>query len=215
MNLDYHCQIYGVTQSGKTFLALRLLMEQPGLRFFIDTKNESKYHRYFDYFIKDVSGLKLVLDNAPKFVGKSLVVEVKPEVEFSEQLEQIAKMIFLHQRQNPMYRVTLLIDELQEYVTNRSVKQFIRALFVQGLSKNIRVIFTSQGWSMIQKNIRNNCEITVVLKLRDNDIHDMMELGLLPYETNEYGHKVPLVKFQEPYEAYMEYGIKGSFRRVQ
>jgi len=212
VKLDYHTQIYGVTQSGKTFLGLRLLQEQQGIRFFIDTKNETKYFKYFKYFAPIQEGhTALTMGVADGIV--CLAVDVEKDIK--KQLDDFLGEIFKIQRGRPFHRVTIMIDELQEYVTSRSMGKFVRACFLQGLSKNIRMIFTCQGWSLIPKNLRNNCENTIILKQREGDIKDMMDLGLVPYDLNEYGHKVSKLSFERKYQAYIEQGIGGEFGVLQ
>lgn len=212
MDLSYHTQIYGVTQSGKSLIGLKLLSEQTGLKLFIDTKNETKYHKYFHMFA-DIDTIQVLLENEKELNGKMICVRIEPK-EFEKQLERFAEIVFVYKRSNPIYRLTILIDEFQEYVS-RATKGFIRALFVQGLSKNIRVIFTSQGWSMIPKNIRNNCEMSLVGKQRKNDIESMMDQGLIPYEYNDKGWRVHNLDFSKPYTFYGEYGIGKGMKKVQ
>lgn len=212
MNLDYHSQIYGVTQSGKTLIALRILSDQIGLKLFIDTKNETKYHKYFHLFA-DIDSIGVLLQNEKELSGKMVCVRVEPK-DFEKQLETFCQLVFTYKRANPIHRVTVLIDEFQEYVS-RATKGFIRACFVQGLSKNLRMMITSQGWSMIPKNIRNNCEFTLIGKQRKNDIENMMDIGLVPFEYNEKGWREHHLDYSIPYSFYGEYGIGKGMVRVQ
>lgn len=214
MELDYHTQIYGVTQSGKTYAGLKLLLNQNGLKLFVDTKEEMKYHKYFQASIS-IHDISKILTNIDSFSDAKIRIVIDIERDLKKQLNEFAKQVFLYQRFNPKHRVTVLIDELQEFVSNRSSMQYIRALFIQGLAKNIRVIFTCQGWSMIQKNIRNNCENTIIFKQRKNDIDSMMDLGLVPYEIDDRGFRKSLLEFDHKYKAYMEIGIGGEFGVLQ
>jgi AAA+ ATPase superfamily predicted ATPase len=216
--LSYHTQVYGSSQSGKTYLALRLLNEQTGIKFFVDTKNEIVYHKFFNV-VMDLSDLKDFSTLAREGVlqnlqGKMVCLLVDP-ISMMKDLTEFLYTLFMYQRSNPFYRVTVLIDEFQEYKGSPEQNKKIRAVFLQGLSKNIRVILTSQGWSMVDKNIRNNCEITVILKQRKRDIEDMMDLGLIQYDLNDQGHRIPKTKFDRKYQAYMEVGINGKFYELR
>ena len=81
--------------------------------------------------------------------------------------------------------VNILIDELPWYTITKKA----RGVFLQGLSKNIRVIQTNQGWSEVPKKIRSACEINVFMKQRDDSIKELMDKGYIPYDWSKNGMK--------------------------
>ena len=146
-----------------------------------------------------------------------VTIRVDASEDLTDQLSEFCDVVFSFYKFNPYYRLTILIDEFQEYVGSRASKKQnkIRAMFVQGLAKNIRMVFTSQGWSMVEKNFRNNCERTIILNQRKQDIDSMMDLGLVPYDKDKNGNRICLLKFNRKYQAYMEDGIGGKFGVIQ
>ena len=226
MKLKYHTGIYGVTQAGKTFKALQLLHAQKdSILIHINTKGEKKYthnnkknkwQNIFDYQAETFRGIDDVLDNPKRFAGQMCCLTPDMDEDLTEGLTYVCDEILRYLRNDGFYKVVLLIDELQEYLSGRQSKQtkIIRRAFISGLGQGLRIIFTTQGWSMINKNIRNNCEITIILKQREKDIIDMMDLGLIPYKKDKNGHKICELRFNRKYAAYMEYGIGGTFGKL-
>lgn len=214
MNLQYMTSCYGVTRSGKTRLALKILDMQPGIKLFVDTKNETEYHKYFhnkNHHIP-LDNFKPYLSHLAEMNDKMIILSVDIEKDIDKQLNDFLLLVFLHQRKDNFFRINILIDELPFYKIDKKAL----GVWLQGLSKNIRILYTAQGWSLVPKKIRNSSEITILLKQRDNDISDLMDQGFIQYEWSESGNKrIPLVKFEDPYEAWMEWGIKGELRRLQ
>ena len=52
--LTGHCQIYGQTQTGKTYLALKILQNQPanGIKIVINTKGEVRYNKSYNVILR-------------------------------------------------------------------------------------------------------------------------------------------------------------------
>ena len=65
----------------------------------------------------------------------------------------------------------------------------------------------------VNKNIRNNCELTALLKQRKNDIESLMEQGFIPYEIIN-GCRVHNLDFSEKYVAYVAIGAGSQLIKV-
>lgn len=208
----YHAQFYGITQTGKTTQGLRWLCSDGGLRIFIDTKNEmstNKEFREIFNFIAPLSDIDIVLKHYNEFIKNNIKIALIPNVFYlDKEMKYFCEQLWKRKRNNKK-KVRILFDEIQQYSCNKE----IRSLFVQGLAKNLFCALTSQGWSQVKKNIRNNCEITGLLKQRQNDIDSLMEQGFIPYKL-ENGRRVNIIDFSEPYVMFIEIGSGGKFLKV-
>jgi len=208
----YNAQFYGITQTGKTTLALSWLTSFNGLRIFIDTKNECKtkpkFRKIFNY-IAPLSDINVICNHFKEFVKNNVKIALIPDTfKLDKQMKNFCQKLWEIKRDNTLQTI-ILFDEIQQYTCWKT----IRSLFVQGLSKKLVCGLTSQGWSQVNKNIRNNCELTVHLKQRKNDIDSLMEQGLIPY-TLESGIRVNSLNFDEPYVAFAEIGSGGKFVKI-
>ena len=209
-----HAQFYGITQRGKTTRALKWLMSQDdGLKIFIDTKAETltkrNFKKYFD-FVAPLSDIGLIIDNFDYFFKlKAKIALVPDNIHLDREMKHFCEVIWTFKRNN-LFKVICLIDEIQEF----SCWKQIRGLFVQGAGKNLFMGLTSQGWSQVKKNVRNNCELTVLCTMRKNDIEAMMDQGYLPYDVAENGHRIPKLEFKKKYDAFCEIGTGGKFVKM-
>lgn len=210
----YHAQFYGVTQSGKTTLALSWLLSHSGVKIFIDTKNETATKKHWNklfHFIAPLNDIDPLLKNFQQFVEKEMRIALVPSnSNLDSEMKEFCARLWNIKRTNTL-ETAILFDEIQEY---ECVKN-IRSLFVQGLAKKLFCGFTSQGWSQVNKNIRNNCELSVFMKQRQNDIDSLMEQGLIPYHYDEKGWRVNELDFSRPYAAFAEIGMSGKLVKIQ
>lgn len=218
MRLKYHCAIFGATQSGKTFKALQLMQNQVNkstICIFINTKYEKryttnnkrkKYVNRFDYNADSFLAIDDILKNPKYFAGKMSSITPNLHEDLVDGLVDVCKKILFYLIEVGSYQFILCVDELQEYVgTQQTTKgKMIRRAFIQGLGLDLRIIFTSQGWSLINKNMRNNCEMKVFLKQEGSEITEMKRQGYIPAGED--------LVFDKPYKAYIRMGIGGSFR---
>ena len=227
MKLDYQTAIYGISLTGKTYLGLHLLGKQRGLKFFIDTKDETRYHGYFDRFDINVDEAEFIFtpEMQKKFNNDMILLTVNPKKTLSKQLEKFCEQLFLYQRSNPLYQNTVLIDELPFYGMTPKNNMFM-ACYLQGLSKQVKMMFTSQGWGVIHKRVRMACEINIVFDLIQNDIKDMMDQGLIPYTLDSRGWRKHDLKFKKSckghkshvkhsHDSYISYGIGSKMRKIR
>ena len=209
----FHAQFYGITQTGKTHQALSWLGSHTGLRLFIDTKAETytkkKFKNLFHYIIP-LNRFQEIIDNFQFYYKQNAKIALIPTaLKLDKEMKEFVKVLWKFKVRN-IFKMVCLIDEVQEY----SCKKEIRSLFVQGLSKRLVMGLTSQGWSQVDKNIRRNCELTVILKQTKKEIAEMMEQDILPYDTNEQGWRISKVKFTKKYQCYAEIGKGGKFMEL-
>lgn len=224
MKLDYHVQIFGTSQTGKTTVALKMLMDQAGISFFVDTKEETIFHKYFHYHA-NIEHVSMFLENAKEFERKRVRIKIIPELDQVKQLEEISKQIFLHQRENPLYRVNLLIDEIPFYNLTSKNSRWTKALILQGLSKNIRVLATSQKFTEMPTVFRKGCEIFVVLNMVESELTALMDAGILDYTKDERGWRKHNLKFNNncthggkmphSHDAYIRFGWQDKMRKLK
>lgn len=227
MKLDYQTAIYGISLTGKTYLGLNLLERQRGLKFFVDTKDETRYHGYFNVKGINLDEAEFIFtpETQKKFNNKMILLSVNPRKTLKKQLEIFCEQLFLYQRANPFYQNTVLVDELPFYAMTPKDKMFM-ACYLQGLSKQVKMIFTSQGWGLIHKRIRMACEINIVFDLIPKDIQDMMDQGLIPYTLDHRGWRKHNLTFKKnckghkavvrhSHDSYISYGIGSKMRKIR
>ena len=184
-----------------------MLGDQPrnSLKIFINTKGELTYKKKF-HVLGSLEDIREVYRNQKDLKGKLIMLSPDFNQPYERQMEKFCKFLLNKQRANPFLTVYLMIDEINEYQTSRSVKQYLRALFIMGLSLGVRVIVTSQRYSLVHPHIRNNCEVFITFKQVQQDLDTMYQMGYI----ND-----PELDFSQKYRAYGRRGLNKNIKVIQ
>jgi len=184
--LNYHAAVGGATQTGKTTTALSLLSVQPGLKVFMNLKNDPVWHKHFHYIAYGMEGLQNAMADLLRENRYDSLLDFEPDPEESFlDVSYAFKYLWTVQRKIHFARVTIALDEAQNVMSARSVMTHnkdkrqcpIKQWFAQGLSLSMFGIIISQRFSNIHADILHNCEVFILHQIVDQDVDYLLEKG--------------------------------------
>ena len=151
--------IIGGSGSGKTNALLNLIKEQDSdnlideIYFYAKDLNEPKYQ----FLIKKCEDVGMKHLNDPKVF-----------IEYSNTMDDVYNYINDY---NPNRNLTVLDDMIADIMTNEKFQVIIKGLFIRCRKLNISLVFTTQSYFSVPKEVRLNSTYYLIMK-----IHNKREL---------------------------------------
>ena len=171
----YRILIIGGSGSGKTNLLLNLIENQPDIdKIYLYAKDP--YEAKYQYLINKREG-----------VGINHFKDFKAFIEFSNDMHDVYKNINYY---NPDRENKILIvfdDMIADTIQNKKLNSKVTELFIRGRKLNISLVFITQSYFKVPKDVRLNTThffITKILSKRELqqiaiDIHQILRLKIL------------------------------------
>ena len=151
----YRILIIGVSGSGKTSVLLNLIEKQPDIdKIYLYAKDP--YEAKYQYLINKREG-----------VGINHFKDLKAFIEYSNDMNNVYKNINYY---NPDKENKILIvfdDMIADMVQNKKLNSIITE-FIRGRKLNISLVFTSQSYFKVPKDVRLNTTHFFITKILSN-----------------------------------------------
>ena len=163
----------GATRTGKTTTGLRELQQQPGLKFFINTKNERKWDKYCYAGNPSLDDIDIIYNN-PEIHSQG-IISISPRniANAYSELEKYIKKIFTYHMEDNLLNTVLCVDEIHEYQSKRGVGDSLRRCFSMGLGIGLKTIGISQRPTQIHNDILTNSEIFIAHAVSWDDLEHL------------------------------------------
>ena len=149
----YRILIIGGSGSGKTNVLLNLINNQPDIDkiyLYAKDRNEKKYQ----YLI-----------NKRKKVGLNHFNDPKAFMEYSNDMPDVYKNI---EDYNPIKKRKVLIifsDMINDMISNNKLNPIVTELFIRGRKLNISIVFITQSYFKVPKDVRLNSTHFFIMKI--------------------------------------------------
>ena len=160
----YRILIVGGSGSGKTNTLLNLINNQPDIdKIYLYAKDpyESKYQ----YLI-----------NKREKVGLDHFDDPKAFMEYSNDMQDVYRNI---EDYNPVKKPKVLIvfdDMIADMINNKKLNPVVIELFIRGRKNNISIVFITQSYFKVPKDVRLNSTQFIVLKIPNK--RELQEIAL-------------------------------------
>ena len=158
----YRILIIGGSGSGKTNLLLNLIENQPDIdKIYLYAKDpyEAKY-RY--------------LINVRENVGLNRFNDPKAFIEYSNDMQDVYKNIEEYNADKERKMLIVFDDMIADLTNNKKLNSMITKLFIRGRKLNISLIFITQSYFKVRKDIRLNTAHFFVMKIPKKEIFNKL-----------------------------------------
>ena len=191
----YRISIIGGSGSGKTNLLLNLIENQPDIdKIYLYAKDpdESKYQ----YLINKREG-----------VGINHFKDPKAFIEYSNDMHDVYKNIYDY---NPDKENKILIvfdDMIADMIHNKTLNSIVTELFIRGRKLDISLIFVTQSYFKVPKDVRLNTSHFFIAK-----IPNKRELQQISTNHSSDSNNKDFVNIYEPYSFLVIDTMLASFK---
>ena len=143
----YRILIIGGSGSGKTNALLNLINNQPDL-----------YEKKYQYLI-----------NKREKVGLNHFNDPKAFIEYSNDMQDVYKNI---EDYNPIKKrkvLTIFDDMIADMINNNKLNPIVTELFIRGRKLNISIVFITQSYFKVPKDVRLNFTHFFIMKIPNNN----------------------------------------------
>ena len=149
----YRILIIGGSGSGKTNALLNLINNQPGIdKIYLYAKDP--YEKKYQYLINKREKVVLCHFNDPKAF-----------MEYSNDMQDVHRNIEDH---NPIKKCKILIvfdDMIADVINNNKLNPIVTELFTRGRKLNISIVFITQSYFKVPKDVRLNSTHFFIMKI--------------------------------------------------
>ena len=149
----YRILIIGGSGSGKTNALLNLINNQPDIdKIYLYAKDP--YEKKYQYLI-----------NKREKVGINHFNDPKTFVEYSNDMQDVYKNI---KDYNPITKPKVLIifdDMIADMINNNKLNSIVTELFIRGRKLNIFIVFITQSYFKVSKDVRLNSTYFFIMKI--------------------------------------------------
>ena len=148
----YRIIIVGGSGSGKTNALLNLINNQPNIdKIYLYAKDP--YHKKYQYLI-----------NKGEKVGLNHFNDLKAFMEYSNDMQDVYKNI---EDYNPTKKRKILVfdDMIAGMINNNKLNPVVTELFITGRKLNISIVFITQSYFKVPKNVRLNSTYFFIMKI--------------------------------------------------
>ena len=149
----YRILIIGSSGSGKTNALLNLINNQPDIdKIYLYARDP--YEKKYQYFIKK-----------REEVGLDHFDDHKVFIEYSNDMQDVYKKI---EDYNPGKERKVLIvfdDMIADMINNKKLNSIVTELFIRGRKLNISIVFITQSYFKVSKNVRLNSTHFFIMKI--------------------------------------------------
>ena len=160
----YRILIIGGSGSGKTNVLLNLIKEQDDIdKIYLYAKylNEPKY----EFLIKKCKDVGIKYCNDPNAF-----------IECSNRIDDVYQNIDDY---NPSRKIKILIvfdDMIADIMSNKTFQAIIKELFIRCRKVNISLVFITQSYFFVQKDVRLNSTHSLIMKSTTEKNYKMLQL---------------------------------------
>ena len=152
-NKPYRILIIGGSGSGKTYALLNLIEDQPYIdKIYLYAKDP--YEAKYQYLI-----------NKRESVGINHFNDPKAFIEYSNDMHDVYKNINYY---NPYKENKILIvfdDMIADMINNKKLNSIVTELFIRGRKLNISLVFITQSYFKVPKDVRLNTTHFFIAKI--------------------------------------------------
>ena len=156
-DLPYRILIIGGSGSGKTNALLNLINNQPDIdKIYLYAKDP--YEKRYQYLI-----------NKREKVGLNLFNDPKAFMEYSNDMQDVYKNI---EDYNPIKKRKALIifdDMIVDMINNNKLNPVITELVIRGRKLNISIVFITQSFFKVPKDVRLNSTHFFIMKIPNKE----------------------------------------------
>ena len=149
----YRILIIGGSGSGKTNALLNLINNQPDIdKIYLYAKD--LYEKEYQYLINKREKVRLNHFNDPKAF-----------IEYSNDMQDVSKNI---EDYNPIKNRKILIvfdDMIADMINNNKLNPVVTELFIRGRKLNISIVFITQSYFKVPKDVRLNSTHFFIMKI--------------------------------------------------
>ena len=149
----YIILIIGGSESGKTNALLNLINNQPDIdKIYLYAKDP--YEKKYQYLI-----------NKRENVGLNHLKDPKAFIEYSIDMQDVYKNI---EDYNPIKKRKVLIifdDMIADMISNNKLNPIVTELFIRGRTLNISIVFITQSYFKVPKDVRSNSIHFFIMKI--------------------------------------------------
>ena len=149
----YRILIIGGSGSGKTNALLNLINNQPDInKIYLYAKDP--YEKKYQYLINKRENVGLNHFNDPKVF-----------IEYSNDMQDVYKSI---EDYNPIKKRKVLIifdDTIADVISNYKLNPIVTELFIRGRKLNISIVFITQPYFKVPKDVRLNSTYFFIMKI--------------------------------------------------
>ena len=164
----YRILIVGGSGSGKTNALLNLINNQPDIdKIYLYEKDP--YEKKYQYLINKCEKVRLNHFNDPKAF-----------MEYSNDMQDVYKNI---EDNNPIKKRKILIvfdDMIADMINNNKLNPIVTELFIRGRKLNISIVFITQSYFKVPKDVRLNSTHFVIMKIPSK--RELQQIALNHYE---------------------------------
>ena len=149
----YRILIIGGSGSGKTNLLLNLIENQPDIdKIYLYAKDpyESKYQ----YLINKREGVGINHFNDPKAF-----------IEYSNDMQDVYKNIDEYNTDKERKILIVFDDMIADMINNKKLNSIVTELFIRGRKLNISLVFITQSYFKVPKDVRLNSTHFFIMKI--------------------------------------------------
>ena len=140
----YRILIRGGSGSGKTNALLNLIENQPDIdKIYLYAKDP--YEAKYQYLI-----------NICEKVGLKHFNDAKAFIEYSNHMQDVYENIDVYNIDNEHKILIVFIDMFADMINNKKVNSIVTKLFIRGRTLNISLVFITQSYFKVVKDVRLN-----------------------------------------------------------
>ena len=149
----YRILIIGGSGSGKTNALLNLINNQPNIdKIYLYAKNP--YEAKYQYFI-----------NKREQVGLKHYDDLKGFFEYPNDMQDVYKNIEEYNLGNKRKILILFDDMIADMIDNKKLNPIVTELFIRGRKLNISIVFITQSYFKVPKDVRLNSTHFFIMKI--------------------------------------------------
>ena len=154
----YRILIIGASGSGKTSILLNSIENQPNIdKIYLYAKDP--YETKYQYLI-----------NIPEKVGINHFNDPKAFIEYSNNMHDVYKNIDEYNQDKERKILIVFDDMIADMINNKKLNSVVTELFIRGRKLNISIVFITQSYFKVPKDVRLNTThffITKILNKRE------------------------------------------------
>ena len=149
----YRVLIIGGSGSGKTNALLNLINNQPDIdKIYLYAKDP--YEAKYQYLI-----------NKREKVGLDHFDDPKAFIEYSNDMQDVHKSIDDYNSRKKRKVLTVFDDMIADMINNKKLDSTVTELFIRGRKRNISIVFITQSYFKVPKDVRLNSTHFFIMKI--------------------------------------------------
>ena len=152
-NHPYRILIIGGSVSGKTNALLNLIENQPDIdKIYLYAKDP--HHTKYQYLI-----------NLREKVGLKYFNDPKAFIEYSNDMQDVSQNIDEYNMNKERKTLIVFDDMIADMINNKKLNSIVAELFIRGRKLNISLVFITQSYFKVPKDVRLNSTHFFIMKI--------------------------------------------------